>query len=510
MAKEQTLTFDKIWTTGLRQNNRAPRNSQVCTTLQACRVRPEGLVAYDPIVQPVSSADLTSASVTVAFPWPQLFRGKGVTLLADETKIFTVNENTWAITQVTTYDLYTPASTKAITAGGSWHFMDFFNTWMLFNGSCVVMKFGNDNKYYVQDTLTVQTGCAHRGRAVQAGFSTSNFWSSTWKTFWQNRILQDNPPNSSIVKTMTDIGTNWLWAGAIGGGDLRFLHDVTWATTGQYTVGHTSDVPQILDFMQRNAWDVMPLQCQGTVKKVHSLGPHIFVGATDGIEVLTQHAGASGHLGSTLHMPFGIAGRSAAGGSENRMVFVDEDGCLWHLDANLKLDRLDYTEFFNPMLGTDIVVSYNEQEQDFYISNSADAYCLHRDGGLSQIPQKITSFAFTQGGPIGFFTDEVDSSFLAVSDWFDCGFPGLKQIQSIQVIGALDETLKVAVDYRYDRDGSSTRTPFTATNRQGVAHKLQAGNEFRLVLKKVDSYTSVKIEAVNILWKPIDARYTHS
>lgn len=509
MAKEQTLTFDQLFTVGLRRNNRLPRNSQAFTTLQNVRVRPEGLVAYDPIIQPISDAALTAGSVSYSFPTPQLFRGKSVTLLADATKLFTVNESTWDITQVTTYDLYSPSSTKAITSGGSWHFMDFWNTWMLFNGSCCIVKFGGDSKYYVQDTLAVQTGCAHRGRAIQAGFSTSTFWSSAWKTFWTSRIIQDSPPYSSILKTMADIGPNFVMWSTIGGGDLRFLHDITWATTGPYTMGHSSSYPMVLDFALRNEWGWMPMSFQGAVKCVKSLGQHLFVGGADGIEILTQHSAPAPTFGSTLRLPFGIAGRSAVGGSDDRLVFLDEDGCLWQITADLQLTRLDYTEFFNPMLATDIVITYHSQEQDIFIANTSDCYSLSRDGALSQVPQKVTSQAFVAGGPVGMFTTESDTSFLAVSEWFDMGFPGLKQIQHVHVTGAPDETLQIAFDYRYDRDSSASRTSFTTINREGVAHKLISANEFRLVLKKPSTYTSVKVERVDIKWKPVDARYSH-
>lgn len=509
MAKQEVLTFDQMPSKGLRPNNRMPRNSQYFTTLQNIRVRPEGLVAYDAVTQPVSTADLTSASVTIAFPFPQLFRGKWVTLLADETKLFTVNESTWAITQVTTYDLYTPASTKAITAGGPWHFMDFFNTWMLFNGECCILKFGGDAKYYVQDTLSVQTGCAHRGRAIQGGFSTSDFWSSTWKTFWTSRIIQDNPPNSSIVKTMTDIGPNWVMWSTIGGGDLRFIHDVTWATTGPYTVGHDSAHPYILDYIRRNEWGLMPMTFQGSVLNTTSLGQHVFVGGEDGINILTQYSSPVPTFGLSLSLPYGILSRSAVGGNDERIVFLDEDGCLWHLDAALKLDRLDYTEYFNPMVGTDVVINYHPQEQDFYISNGADCFILSRDGGLSQGPQLLTSLAWAQGGPIGFFESEADSTMLAVSDVFDMGYGGLKQIQQTLITGDPDETLQVAYDYRYDRNGSWTRTPFTTVGKESNVFTLIAGNEFRLVIKKPSSYTGVKIERIDITWKPIDKRFSH-
>lgn len=509
MAKEFTLTFDSLFTSGLRQNERAPRNSQVFTTLTNVRVRPEGLTAYEPLIQPVSDSTLSANSVSYAFPFPQLFRGKYITLLVSATKLFVVNETTWTLTPVTTYDLYNTGLTKTITSGGSWHFTDFWNTFILYNGSCCIIKFGGDSKYYVQDTLTIQTGCAHRGRAIQAGFSTSNFWSSDWKSFWTSRITQYDPPYSNVIKTMADIGPNWIHWSSIGGGDLRFLHDLTWATTGPYAAGYTSDNPMVLDFALRNEWGWMPMSFQGSVLAVKSLGMNVFVGGEDGIEVLTQVSSPRPTFGSTLRLPFGLAGRSAVGGGEDAIIFLDESGCLWRLDANLKLDRLDYSEFLNPMLGTEIIITQDPHSRDFFIANTDDAYSLSRDGGLSKVPQKPTSISFVQGGSVGMFTSETDESFVAVSEWFDLGTPGLKQLYEVLVTGAPDELLEVAFDYRYDRDSSETRTPYVYTNSHGVAFNLISGNEFRLVLRRQSSYASVQIQKVEIKWKSIDARYRH-
>jgi len=121
----------------------------------------------------------------------------------------------------------------------------------------------------------------------------------------------------------------------------------------------------------------------------------------------------------------------------------------------------------------------------------------------------LTSLAWVQGGPIGFFESEADSTMLAVSDVFDMGYGGLKQIQQTLITGDPDETLQVAYDYRYDRNGSWTRTPFTTVGKESNVFTLIAGNEFRLVIKKPSSYTGVKIERIDITWKPIDKRFSH-
>jgi hypothetical protein len=68
------------------------------------------------------------------WPFPQLFRGQSVTLLADETNVYVVNENDWTLTAVSTFDPASPFSNKSIAAdGGPWHFVDMGPSWMLMN-----------------------------------------------------------------------------------------------------------------------------------------------------------------------------------------------------------------------------------------------------------------------------------------------------------------------------------------------------------------------------------------
>src|SRR5574343_1332113 len=91
-------------------------------------VAPGGEVASLPTF-PFSSAVLSAAGVVLDWPFPQLFLGRSVALLATETAVFSVNLTTWALTAVS---LVSPGGGAAtITAGGVWHFIDFHTTWIL-------------------------------------------------------------------------------------------------------------------------------------------------------------------------------------------------------------------------------------------------------------------------------------------------------------------------------------------------------------------------------------------
>lgn len=134
--------------------------------------RPSGtrkLVPHDAITNPLITQEIN-------WPFPQLFRGSRVTLLAAEDVIYTVDESDWSIIEIVTYDYNDIESLKSPISGGPWHFMDFGDAWILTNESCSVFKSGVDkvggtSKVLVQSDVVVTTGCVSRGRSILAGFS---------------------------------------------------------------------------------------------------------------------------------------------------------------------------------------------------------------------------------------------------------------------------------------------------------------------------------------------------
>lgn len=125
MAAERSITLESALRRGLRLDSEDDYNMQFFSVLTNLKSTEWGLRTHPDIPDIISASELSSNSITIAHPFPQYFKGKSVSLLADATKIFTVDESDMTLTAVTTFDPDAPASTKSIITGGVWQFMDF-------------------------------------------------------------------------------------------------------------------------------------------------------------------------------------------------------------------------------------------------------------------------------------------------------------------------------------------------------------------------------------------------
>jgi hypothetical protein len=197
-----------------------------------------GLKDFLAITQPIVAADLTPGGETWTYPYPQLFRGAKITLLCFSDAIYEVNESTWKATEIALYDAadfqdYTPGN-GSITAGGPWHFVDYHDNWVLFNGVTTIWMTGYYDRPIATSAVSISTGCDLKNRMFMGGFDPANFYAlADWPTYWKT-LLGDVPPElEQKYKTMgAGAGSNWVWWGTMGGGDLLWLVSKTLYTTG--------------------------------------------------------------------------------------------------------------------------------------------------------------------------------------------------------------------------------------------------------------------------------------
>ncbi len=206
-----TVSIKEQLAAGLRPDQYVGLNAKFMQECSSMRLSPFGLLPMEPVNFAMETAFLSALGVTVSHPFPQLFKGKGVTLLADEDKVYLVDESTWIATEITTYDVYDPATPKSITAGGAWQFVDFHTTWFLFNGNCQVFptKWLHDTKVFVQEDVTMSTGCDYKGRMLAGGFNSDDIWS---KGLYQLNV--ENLNNGAFATDATvewTLGANWAW-----------------------------------------------------------------------------------------------------------------------------------------------------------------------------------------------------------------------------------------------------------------------------------------------------------
>jgi len=484
---------------GLRSSPLQVRNVPYLFQAHNVRIEEHGIRPFEPVIDPFND------TLDVVFPFPQLFHGDKVTLLADEQQIQLVND-TWDTEVLVTVDPATLRPT-AIQPGGVWHFVDLFDAWYLFNGSCVVFKTGFDNELqrprneaYVANLPTITTGCKHRGRIVTGGFDRQNFWNYMWTDIfdeWRDKFqwmdwLDASAPDDNFV----------VWS-SIGGGDFPLWLIYPFDSNNARLKPTAASV---IERIKRNEFGWMPLENSGNILRVAPLGKHFIAYGTQGIYALSAPAGrtdVADTYGKHMLKAIGILDRGSVGVSKDRHIFIDAKLRLWSIDPELRLQELDYREW---MPDSETVITYDDNTDRFFLSDSDGAYLLDI-GGLSSHNQAITSTIEKDGITYGLFEDlDIDDNAMLVTTGFDLQVRGIKTITSI-VLGLVGGgTISVAVDYRYtDDDKTWSRTAWHPVNREGIAHPRIAGTDFRVVVRASD-YTTFELDYIQVKWQSSDKR----
>lgn len=201
--------------------------------------------------------------------------------------------------------------------------------------------------------------------------------------------------------------------------------------------------PVIFDYFERNEAGFAPFPFPGKPIRVLQLGEHIMCYGTNAVGYYTTHTDPF-HAKVAHPLPgypptMGVASEGAAMGDLLQHLFVDEKGMLWHVAAGAvpTVTKLDYQEFFSPMLGNDIEIVRDQETDAWRISDGVVSYYL-RDGRLSETPEAVTFLEFEGGALVGHpvTLTEGDPEFVLLTDAFDAGDRGvLKEMFQVQVIG---------------------------------------------------------------------------
>jgi len=397
---------------GLRPDGEDDRTRVACYQLDNARVGPSGLLDLKELQNPFGDDYLYDNSISLNnHPFPQLLQGKSKTLLCQENQINLVTKSTlgsWTVAPLTLYNAYIPTDEGFIIPNNAWQMVDFFDTWMLINGSSTVFQikdpdnlYGFSNKVLVENKVPISAGCEHQGRAVLGGFSSDSFWSPAWLDFWDKWTNE----NVTATRTQMTLDTNWVMWTAVGAPDLLWLFYPTIARDGLVSGDpYSSTEPLIFDYLKRGDSGFMPMSWQGNVLKILPLGKGLVVYGDEGISHLQPVIDPLPGYGENVISRVGIKNVGAVAGNGSEHLCVDAEGHIWHMSAEGFRD-LDYHEYLESM-GDTIIVSHNEHDKDFYISDGDDCYLFHK--GLSKTWQVVTSCFYDKVGRVGVYANADD------------------------------------------------------------------------------------------------------
>lgn len=251
-----------------------------------------------------------------------------------------------------------------------------------------------------------------------------------------------------------------------------------------------------------------PMPWAGTTQMVKRLGDHIVAYGDGGVAMLTPFSEPNPGFKITELSSLGVSSQ-AVGGDVHQHLYVREDGMLARVIPNpeypraLMIQELGYVEFFSPMLGNDIMVSYDPSLEEYYISDGTAGYLLAKDG-LCEIFHYVASCQFYSGGLVGTaIATAAQTAFVQTSD-IDFQQRGNKAIEYLEV--QTNKDLSATGYWKNDNDGSYSTAPTVAIRKVGANRYKLSGIDLKIRLAAT-SLTGLELDYLTIHWKDQDRRF---
>lgn len=387
-------------------------NTPFLDFVRGLKCTPNGLGVVSGISNEI---DAFTPDFTVNWPLPQLYRGKEITLnfVDNGTKldIYQVTEHVdpWTQSELTVYDITaTTTPLEPLTGGGQFHVADFRKAWLATNGSSLLVKLPNYNSFAVMVATdpTVRT-CAASNNRLYLGTITAGagnwFADSRWTdlfTAWQERAAEQFVTYDTMA-----MQENYLMFSEYAGGQINYPFITLMAALGWSTSADFDAIREnIIQSTELGLMGLMPLPFQGKVDKIMQLGQHTMVYGGEGAGIYALDP--ENRMVPVLDV--GIGGRGCVGGDEFRHVFLDESDRLWTLDSQLQLEQLHFGSAMTNLTKSEVVINYDPEERDYFISDGLVAFLLNDENRLSQTNSAYSSVlrvresGITVGGLVGF------------------------------------------------------------------------------------------------------------
>ncbi len=289
-----------------------------------------------------------------------------------------------------------------------YHHASFRDIWFLANESRFISYLPSFNWLISSKASTemkVNALARSHNRLFLGGLSGTRFAEATWLTIWETWLEK---ASERITTFDTDaMDTNVLmWSTQVGGQFYWPFISLIGAIGMLSSSDYTKIESDILQSIEDGELGILPMRWRGDIEHIKQLGEVTMVYGEFGITAINQD-------GTRIEvLDHGPTGRGCVGGDERQHIFIDGEGVIWRVGSDLSLERLGYEEYFSSVANfsgfSDLVISFDPQEGDYYICNDTKGYLLNRNGLVEQdnkptslLREKKSTSVTTKGGLIG-------------------------------------------------------------------------------------------------------------
>ncbi len=446
--REYELIIDEALKNGLSPEGKLPFNNQFLYECLGFRIGKAGLEAHKLLDNPLPLA----LDIHYNWPYPQMLTGELYNifvvrnLLTNTDYVYSVSDDMATVTLIATLPFATYGTGTLMEAA------DFGEYVFMTNG--VVMIYWNpETSAWVRITASTEipimrTICNFKGQAV--GGNVVSSWYDCDETFY-------------------------VWS----------------------MIGCFKFIPEL-----SNEAGYKRCPFGGVVYHTRRLGDNVIGYSSKGITLITPSCDPAATYGFKEMEDIGLINKGAMNGNLFRHVYVGEDYILREVTQE-GIKQLGYQWLMEQLTSSDIIVSYEPSNKDFYISDGVRTFLLSPNG-LSEVMQH-PSAVWRRSNTSYMIPDADDGLEPLITSWpFDFGYRGQKTNYVIESDVNNFDSAQAAVDYLLNQIW--TESTFIHMNEQGISTNIAVGNAFRYKLKFDSVEGDFSIGYIKARYKMTDLR----
>ena len=242
------------------------------------------------------------------------------------------------------------------------------------------------------------------------------------------------------------------------------------------------------------------MRWKGKITFLASLGDYLIVYGGGGVTALKSFTDPVPTFGEVHTWRVEVSSRGAVGVSESKHIFVDSHGWLYKMTEREGIARLGFREYLSQLKYVDIVISYDAEEQVFYISDDDYCFCLTDDDKLFEVTTVVAGLSRYRGKLFGVYDYRGDPDCYFLTDRIDMNFTEAKLLSSVEIKTRSSQECYVQVSYTMRRGGEMITAPSVPLNEDGWARVQVSGVEFQISFAGVQG---TQVDSIIAKWQPL-------